>query len=253
MMEKVAQFAYESGVIWVCAAGNDVEMVVAPALYPGTIAVAAINPDEKPWSGSCYGEAVDISAPGEAVYVPFVDENGNEIMVYGDGTSYAAPQVAAAAALWKAHFADELKAFTEKWKIAEAFRYCLRQSARKPYNEWKENLYGAGILDISKLLETPPPPDDKNVLVNAYRDKNLRSKSDLGVREAIHFLWKTLKRKVTPGIQEAMDYVELTNRGKTALTALMKSHTTGVLESTTLSNPVKSKKILNDYFESFRK
>lgn len=253
MIEKVAKLAYDSGVIWVCAAGNEVEMVVAPALYPGTIAVAAINPNEQPWRGTSYGAAVDIAAPGESVYVPFADKDGREIMAYGDGTSYATPHVAAAAALWKAFHSAALKEkYPEKWQVTEAFRYCLKKSARKPAN-WKDNLYGAGILDIDKLLKQKLPEINDPEFTYAYKDINVKGKADLGVREAIHFLWNTLKRKTTPGHQEAMDFVNLTNRGKTALTALVKSQPANGLESASLAGSVKSKQILNDYFESFRR
>ncbi|RDC62468.1 S8 family serine peptidase [Adhaeribacter pallidiroseus] len=252
MMEKAAKLAYDNGVIWVCAAGNEVEMVVAPALYAGTIAVAAINPDEKPWSGTSYGPAVDIAAPGESVYVPFVDKDGQEIMAYGDGTSYATPHVAAAAALWKARYSAEIKKYPEKWQVVEAFRYCLQTSARKPdHYTWKENMYGKGILNIDKLLQCEPPP--KEALTYAYKDVNGRAKADLGVREAIHFLWNTLKRKVTPGHQESTDFVNLTGRGRTALTALIKSQPPSGLESASPNSRIKSKQILNDYFESFQR
>ena len=74
---EAAKVAYDNGIIWVCASGNEVEMVVSPALYPGTIAVSATNHNQKPWRGSCYGTEVDISAPGEDVYVPSMDEKYN--------------------------------------------------------------------------------------------------------------------------------------------------------------------------------
>jgi subtilisin family serine protease len=256
MMEKVARQAYDNGVIWVCAAGNVVEMVVAPALYPGTIAVAATNPNDLPWSGTSYGEAVDIAAPGEAVYVPFVDEEGREIMAYADGTSYSAPQVAAAAALWKALHAARLRElYPEKWQVAEAFRHCLRASARKPAN-WTAkmyHMYGAGILDIDGLLKYPLPEPTDPALSYAYREKNAAPRTDLGVRETVHFLWNSLQRKVRPGHQEAMDFVTLTPRGQTALNALVKSQPGGSLEAATGPTAVRSRQILNDYFESFRR
>ncbi|RNI30685.1 S8 family serine peptidase [Rufibacter latericius] len=254
MMGKVAQIAYESGVIWVCAAGNEVEVVVAPAIYPGTIAVAATNPDEKPWVGTSYGEAVDIAAPGESVYVPFLDKDGQEIMAYGDGTSYATPHVASAATLWKALHVEKLRAlYPQKWQVVEAFRYCLRKSARKPAS-WKVkmySMYGAGILDIEALLQVELPQPKE--LINAYQGKNVPAKADLGVREAIHFFWNTLKRKSMPGHHETMEFANLTGRGKTAYNALLKSQYNGMLESTASASSLKSKQILNDYFESFRR
>ncbi len=47
---KLAKLAYDRGVIWCCAAGNQVKAVVAPAVFPGAIAVAASNPLDEPWT-----------------------------------------------------------------------------------------------------------------------------------------------------------------------------------------------------------
>src|SRR5690606_40280977 len=94
--------AYELGVIWCCAAGNEVRTVVAPAVFPGTIAVAASNPKDKEWEGSSRGDRVDITAPGQDVYVPVWNQRREEDFCFGSGTSYATPHIAAAAAAWLA-------------------------------------------------------------------------------------------------------------------------------------------------------
>ena len=49
----LAKKVYQHGIIWCCAAGNEVGEVVAPAVHPGTIAVAASNPLDAEWKGSC--------------------------------------------------------------------------------------------------------------------------------------------------------------------------------------------------------
>lgn len=248
MIEEVARAAYEKGVIWVCAAGNEVEMVVAPALYPGTIAVAGINPDLKPWSGSSNGPAVDIAAPGESVYVPFVDKDGKEIMCYGDGTSYATPHVAAAAMLWKAKHKDQLAAlYSGPWQIVEAFRTCLKQSAHVP-DGWKNDKYGAGILDIPALLSIDLPAAAS--LTHAYAGKS-KKQTDLGVRETVHFLWNTLKRKLKPGVEESVVAgMPLSSRGRMALSAMSGKAIIAATESATTVTESQKKKILADYFES---
>lgn len=133
MIYSIAKTAYERGIIWVCAAGNMVESVIAPAVYPpGTIAVAASNPNNEPWRHTSYGPAVDIAAPpGEDVYVPFLSKKKEDIMVFGSGTSYATPHVATAAALWKAKNQEVLKYVKEPWQIVELFRYKLKETANK--------------------------------------------------------------------------------------------------------------------------
>lgn len=221
MIEAVAKEAYEKGIIWVCAAGNEVEVVVAPALYPGTIAVAAINPDDKPWKGSSHGSMVDIAAPGEDVYVPFLDKDDNEIMVYGCGTSYATPHVASAAMLWKAKNLDAIERdYLKPWQIVEAFRISLKETCR-PFTkkEW-EGDYGHGILNIEKLLSHPLPEVDK--LTHAYEGKPTLKKWDSGVRQAVHFLWNGLKKKTgkAAGIESTLVDNVLTERGQRALKGL---------------------------------
>ncbi len=165
---KMAKKAYDSGVIWCCAAGNEVQAVVAPAVYPGTIAVAASNPLDKDWPGSSRGDAVDITAPGQAVYVPILVSKNEYGFSYGDGTSYATPHIAAAAALWLAKYKHELNqpAFTG-WRRVEAFRTALRASARRD-NRLPRKGFGSGILDVEKLLEQQP---DAN-LTYAYDNWN---------------------------------------------------------------------------------
>lgn len=248
MLAEAAKAAYDNGVIWVCAAGNEVEMVVSPALYPGTIAVAAINPNRKPWRGSSYGSEVDISAPGEDVYVPSIDEKYNEIMVYGSGTSYATPHVAAAAALWKAVHHDKLmEKYRFPWQIVEAFRCCLKQSVSKPAT-WDSENYGAGILNIPALLSTALPEIDQSTY--AYRN-DTRQEWDLGVREGIHFLWKTALRK-TNLTHESFSEFELTERSRIALSAMTGNTTSSIFESESITARADSEKILKMYFDSYK-
>jgi hypothetical protein len=174
----MAKKAYEAGIIWCCAAGNVVQVVIAPACYPGTIAVAASNPCQHDWSGSSRGDAVDITAPGEDVYVPIFiksedgQDHGRQGMVYGDGTSYATPHIAAAAAYWLAKYKQELveKGWDTGWKKVEAFRAALAKSANRKNNLPRYG-FGHGILDADKLLETGPDTLG-NTLVHQYEGWN---------------------------------------------------------------------------------
>jgi hypothetical protein len=157
-------------VIWCCAAGNEVQAVVAPAVYPGTIAVAASNPLDYDWKGSSRGSAVDITAPGEDVYVPIWNKEKMEDYAYGNGTSYATPHIAAAAAYWLAAYQTTLNTPEYSgWRKVEAFRKALDISARRDNNLPRKG-FGHGILDMKALLATPPQPANK--LVNAYNNWN---------------------------------------------------------------------------------
>ncbi|HTN47109.1 MAG TPA: S8 family serine peptidase [Flavipsychrobacter sp.] len=271
MIYEAAKAAYDMGVIWICAAGNEVEMVIAPALYPGTIAVAASNPHDYPWKGSCYGQVVDIAAPGEDVYVPFVNKKFEDIMVYGSGTSYATPHVAAAAVLWKTKYYDQLKDYIYPWQIVEAFRFCLKQSARTP-NAWQSESYGAGILDVNGLLNYPVPQiinneltgilfkkDDQNNVKEehvpikyAYEGKAAHPEWDLGIRETAHHLWKTLVRKLTTSLESTSPEMGLTERARISISALTAKPASNVFESYTQKGQEDAEKILNMYFDSFK-
>lgn len=251
MLYEVAKSVYDRGLIWVCAAGNEVEMVVAPALYPGTVAVAAFNPNRKPWKGSSYGTTVDVSAPGEDVYVPFENKDLKEIMAYGSGTSYATPHVASAAILWKAKHLDKLSKYNQPWQVVEAFRHCLRVSAskNKPAN-WDTKNYGSGLLDIQLLLAEPLPA--ASVLKYAYSDSKGKPSWDLGIREGVHYLWQVIVKKIKPGPESFVTESELTPRAQAALEALANKSAKSVFESTADPKKDGANPILKMYFESYQ-
>jgi subtilisin family serine protease len=154
---EAVRYATEKGVILCFAAGNNVDFVIWPARYPDAIAIAGVNLNGEPWEGSCFGEDVDISAPGENVYVARVekDNTGNVYLyTFGSGTSYATPHIAAAAALWINHYADELAALSPADSVA-AFRYALSKSAFQPAG-WDARNFGSGILNAEALLGIGP-------------------------------------------------------------------------------------------------
>lgn len=155
---EALRYAYEKGVIVCCAAGNNVGFVVWPARYTNAIAVAGINVYDKVWEGSCKGEDVDISAPGENVYVAQTKRTGDDslafINTYGSGTSYATPHVAAAAAMWLHHHRDSLESIQGRERV-DIFRWALESSVRVP-SGWEIDKLGKGILDAAKLLSYSP-------------------------------------------------------------------------------------------------
>jgi subtilisin family serine protease len=241
MLEAIAREVYEKGVIWVCAAGNEVGLVVAPAMYPGTIAVAATNPNDLPWSGSSHGPAVDIAAPGEDVYVPFFTKQKQEVMVYGSGTSYATPQVAAAAMLWKARHYDKLGQYLP-WQVVEAFRTVLKDTARK--GPWKPGSYGEGILDIGRLLAAPLPEVD--TLKHAYQQPEPHQHG-VGIAEAAHHLWNAIRPEFLSGVTESTtSAVPLTLRGQQALSAFTADSTLSAQESSAVQTD--ANELLRYYF-----
>ena len=182
-LERALNDAVRRDVVVVNAAGNCVGFVVAPASYDNAIAVAATNADNKPWKGSSKGRAVDISAPGEDVYVADAVASATGIESSpGNGTSFATAAVAGAAASWIAfHGRDKIKAAQGSLTRRDLFLQSLRASARVPTG-WDANRYGAGILNLDALLRQPlgnartqlrvPPKDDTVSLLSRTLDRD---------------------------------------------------------------------------------
>ncbi len=68
-LRQITTYAQARGAIVVASAGNEpTGKNVYPAAYPGVLAVAATKGDGTIWEDSNYGDFVDISAPGAAVF-----------------------------------------------------------------------------------------------------------------------------------------------------------------------------------------
>lgn len=157
-VRKAIDYAYEQGVIFVCAAGNIWDPVVAPARLNRTIAVGGSTPAHTPWNGSSFGPEVNISAPAWPVRRATVDRKGRPSYGLGDGTSFATPAVAATAAIWLLHRGAEIDAtYPRKWQRVEAFRTVLEATAQ-PGVDWPARQYGKGILDAEAVLKAALPP-----------------------------------------------------------------------------------------------
>lgn len=158
---KAVEYAYNHGVVVVCAAGNDGRSKVSyPAAFPNAIAVAATQFDENTTFYSNYGKEIDIAAPGgntqldqdgdsfpDGILQNTIDPGNTSTEGYFAfmGTSMASPHVAAAAAM----------IMSVGVKSPADVEAIIKQSARKPRNA-KEDIslrYGAGIIDIYEALK----------------------------------------------------------------------------------------------------
>lgn len=152
--------AWEHGVILVCAAGNYINSVVAPARLNRTLAVGGVTSTETPWTGSSFGPTVDMSGPAADLRRADVKRPSAPVYSYafgGDGTSYATGMTTGTAALWLAHRGAEIAAaYTQPWQRVAAFIEIVRTTAHVPTN-WRPNALGTGVLDVEAVLRAPLP------------------------------------------------------------------------------------------------
>ena len=173
--KEAVKAAYEAGIIWVAAGGSHVpnfgRIWLYPARFPETIATAASTHENKPWEKTFSGGAIDISAPGFDIYIPYSRKKNQFKYRWSEGTSFSTPITAAAAAFWLAHHGENKLSnlYREGWQRVEAFRKVLKDSCRRPAG-WEIEKYGEGILDVEQLLKSPLP--EANSLSRAVGSEN---------------------------------------------------------------------------------
>ena len=152
------QRATRAGVTLVAAAGNEFTSgnpLEFPASLPHVLTVAAIGPDFKASYFSNANSAVDLSAPGENILtaVPVAADTDGTRDGYQalDGTSFAAPMVAATAAWVRAQ-----RPGLSPDQIAQVVRLGARDIGRRG---WDANT-GFGVVSVTGALARKAPPVD---------------------------------------------------------------------------------------------
>jgi subtilisin family serine protease len=149
----------QDGIVIVVGAGNtDGGAVTYPATLASAIAVSATDTTSNFGPFSAAGPKVELAAPGTTV----TDQRGLTSTCLGgtsasscgfglvQGTSFAAPHVAAAAAI--------LRAYNPSW-TNEVVRDRLQQTAVDLGPTGRDNQFGFGLINIRAALDfTPPPP-----------------------------------------------------------------------------------------------
>lgn len=160
--QEAVNAARAAGVIVVAAGGNSgSEVLVYPAAYAGVVGVGAVTLDRRRASYSTTGAHIDLVAPGgdnttdldadgypDGVLGTLVNDSGGLVVAGYDfyqGTSMAAPHVAAAAALMKAIVPDLTPALFDSLLAAGQLTRDLGAGGR-------DDQYGMGLLDAEKAL-----------------------------------------------------------------------------------------------------
>jgi|CXWL01.1.fsa_nt_gi serine protease len=154
VFENAVAYARKKGVVVVCAAGNTGRgQVEFPGAYPASVSVAAVGPSGTKAPYSSFGKELDIAAPGgdktqgdeAGILQNTIDPQDPAKSVYAafQGTSMAAPHVAAVAALLFANGA----------KNPDQVEAALFKSARARAGQsgWNEQ-YGHGVVSAMGAL-----------------------------------------------------------------------------------------------------
>lgn len=149
--------ALENNIIVIASAGNESSVThIYPASVDGVIGVGALafdshermarfsnSNDEKEKRGDICN--VDIVAPGFVVTDDYTSEGSGYIQT--EGTSFAAPIVAGAAALWKEKYPEG---------TINEFKEDLYHSTKEIADKGWDRYSGYGVLDVYNLLATKP-------------------------------------------------------------------------------------------------
>jgi subtilisin family serine protease len=139
----VVAYAIDHGCVLVAASGNNGEATrYWPAAYPGVIAVGAVDDTARPCAFSTYGEHVALCAPGSRILTL-----GLAGYQRATGTSFAAPFVAAVAALLVARAARRSAPLD-----GEQVRRILIDTAQPFGGSGHYPGCGAGVLDALAAL-----------------------------------------------------------------------------------------------------
>ena len=147
--EAIAR-SIDAGVVYVVSAGNDGKdaSTYSPAHVSGTITVGAYNELDTFSTFSNYGPVIDILAPGENILSlsHIKDEVKAQEFILNNGTSFAAPHVTAAVALYMGHNPEASPAEV-KTAILDAARAGIQGT---PYATTNKTVYAGDFVRDKK-------------------------------------------------------------------------------------------------------
>ena len=150
-IQQAIETAIRKGMLVVAAAGNDGDKgspLTYPASLPHVLTTAATDEQNQPTSFSSRSRFVDLAAPGQDVTVATALDDG---WAAEDGTSFASPLVAGAAA-WVWTVRPELDA-------SQLFEV-MRRSATDVGEPGRDDATGYGLLNVPAALAYAAPVKD---------------------------------------------------------------------------------------------
>lgn len=150
-LQNAINYAWESGVIIIASAGNEENNILNyPASCNNVMSVSATNSTDALAYFSSYGSAIDITAPGQAIYTTSWYSNYGSV----SGTSFSSPIVAGLAALILSVNPDLTNA-----QVVEL----IEQNADDLGDAGWDVYFGHGKINVYNTLiaasgETPDPP-----------------------------------------------------------------------------------------------
>lgn len=215
-MSDIVRYAEERDVLLVAATGNEGNRVKYPAAYPTVLAVGGVSSGGEVDRKSNTGPEVDVVAPWDV----FTTGLGGTYEPK-DGTSMAAPQVAAAAALlWSQH--PQMKAYE--------IRQSIRQTAQDLGPKGWDPATGYGLLRVDRLLTEP-------YLRDMYEPNNRKDQS------AALSISKKVSASFSGGADSDWFYIDAAYDGAVNLTFDMDSKVTVNVQHTNVSGQLTSKSV----------
>jgi type VII secretion-associated serine protease mycosin len=153
-LEDAVSYAAQHNVVIVAAAGNENNDNIVtgnPKIYPASydttyanvLAVGAIDSTGQRGTFSETATPISVVAPGTEVVAPGAGGTGAGSLLAENGTSFAAPFVAATAALVEAYY----KAAHGVWPSAAEVVHRIEATADRPAGSLPDSSYGWGTVD----------------------------------------------------------------------------------------------------------